>query len=100
MAKAKISIHSGDNTTKICGLNNIECYRNAEKTLFGEDLIDGLKDTDAKSFREKCNCLPSCTNILYDADIDRNRFDWMSLIKSMRFSAKDIESYALDFKKA
>lgn len=62
---------SGDNLTKICGTARIECYTNAEQQIYGEDVIDGLKNEAAKTFRRQCNCRPSCTSIKYDVDIDR-----------------------------
>lgn len=43
----------------------------ARKSLFEEDIIDGLTDETAKLFRQKCNCLPSCKTIQYDAHVDR-----------------------------
>lgn len=72
----------GDNDTQICGANLLDCYLGAEEKLYGEDVIDGLTNEFAKSFRIKCNCLPLCTSISYDADIDRNQFDWISTLKS------------------
>lgn len=68
----------------ICGSANIHCYQNAEQNLFGEDIIDGLKDDDAKSFRLNCNCLPSCTRIIYEglSTVDRAPFDFEALLES------------------
>lgn len=42
----------------------------AAEKLYGEDIVDGLEDENAKSFRKQCNCLPSCTSISYKV-IDR-----------------------------
>lgn len=53
----------------------MKCYDEAETKLFGEDIIDGLKDPVAKSFRKECNCLPSCTAITYEGDIERTAID-------------------------
>lgn len=74
----------GDKNTKICGAGSIKCYQEAEKKLLGEDVIDGLKDHIAKSFRYRCNCLPACTSIVYDAEIDRAKFDWRAAIKNYK----------------
>lgn len=52
----------------------ISCYRNAQKNLFGHDIIDGLIDENAIEFREKCNCVPGCVSIKYDAEVDRTKF--------------------------
>lgn len=66
----------GDKNTKICGTGSSKCYRNAEKKLFGEDIIDDFQDDSVKLFRSQCNCLPACTSIKYDAVIDRTKFDY------------------------
>ena len=52
----------------------IPCYQNAQKNLFGQDIIDGLTDAKAIAFRKKCNCLTGCVNIKYEAVIDRAKF--------------------------
>lgn len=67
---------------------NIKCCRNAEKNLFGQDVIDGLKDKNARSFRERCNCLPSCTKINYRAEIDRTKFNWEATFNSRKIKDK------------
>lgn len=74
----------------ICGASSIRCYRNAEKKLFGKDVIDGLRDHNAKWFRQNCNCLPPCTSIVYDAEIDRAKFDWKAVLDSYK---SPIEQY-------
>lgn len=56
----------GDNKTKICSPLKSECYMKAAEKLYGEDIVDGLPDDDAKLFRNDCNCLPSCTSITYE----------------------------------
>lgn len=60
----------------------VNCYKNAEKRLFGEDIMDGLKDEIVRSFREECNCLPACMSIEYDADIDRAKLDWKAVLNT------------------
>lgn len=57
---------AGDNATKICSSLKSECYKNAAEILYGEDIVDGLEDNDAKLFRKNCNCLSSCTSISYE----------------------------------
>lgn len=69
--KIDINFFLGDVHTKICGPAKIECYRNAERIL--------LTNKKAKTFSEKCNCLPECTKIEYYADIDRVKFDWATI---------------------
>lgn len=63
----------GDENMEICGMSNCECHQRASMDLFGEDVVDGLKNGEAKKFREMCNCLPDCTFITYDFEVDRAR---------------------------
>lgn len=77
-----MEIISGDLKTRICGASSISCYRNADKKLFGEDVIIGLKNDAARSFREQCNCLPACTTITYNAEVDRAKFDFQAKLNS------------------
>lgn len=58
------------------------CYQAAELRLFGKDIMDGSDDHVVKSFREDCNCLPACTSILYEAEIDRAKIDWTAAVKT------------------
>lgn len=88
-----IVLFLGNEKTKICGAGSIRCYRNAREKLFGTDIIDGLKDEEAKSFRLKCNCLPACTSIKYDADIDRATFDRETLLKFANVSNNPIKKF-------
>lgn len=73
----------GDKITKICGIGSGECYVDAEKKLFGEDIIDEFSNDTVKFYRENCNCLPACTSIRYEAFIDRTKFDYPRILKKM-----------------
>lgn len=53
----------GDRRTRICGGAKIKCYKEAEKIF--------STNTNSKSIRSKCNCLPACTSIEYNVNIDR-----------------------------
>lgn len=66
---------TGDKFTKICGSKSVGCCKDAENRLFGEDVIDGLGDKDAKIFRKQCDCLPGCRTIQYEVEIDRAKLD-------------------------
>lgn len=78
---------------RICGSGSIECYQNAGEKLFGTDVIDGLKDKVAKSFRQNCSCLPACTSITYDADMDRMKFDRDAVLTFVNISHSSIKKY-------
>lgn len=74
----------GERKTMICGAASIRCYQAAQRRLFGEFVIDGTRN-DAKLFRENCNCMPSCTSIIYDADIDRAKLNWIEALMNKKF---------------
>ena len=60
----------------------MECVNTQKNRLYGEDIIDGLKDENAKAFRMKCNCLPACITITYEAEIERVKYDQLGTLKS------------------
>ncbi|XP_055304311.1 pickpocket protein 28-like [Sitodiplosis mosellana] len=62
-----------DKHTKMCGGASVKCYRIAEKRLA----------TTAQSFRDQCNCLPTCTSIEYKAEVDRINYDAKDAVESM-----------------
>ncbi|KFB49820.1 hypothetical protein ZHAS_00017840 [Anopheles sinensis] len=69
-----------DANTKVCGASQIQCYNAAEDDMLLEDvkyLVDKSFD-----FRAKCNCLPGCNSLKYDAEISQTAFDWKSLINA------------------
>lgn len=72
----------GAKGTRICGSAKIDCYKLAEQAIFGEDVIEGLPDENAKLFRKKCNCLSACTSIEYDTYIDRANHDVIAALSS------------------
>lgn len=83
---------AGNESTKICGTARVECYMQAQKNLFEEDIVDGLSDEEARSFRKECNCLPSCTLITYDAHIDQSaKFYWKeALLRTLNWRTEDV----------
>lgn len=81
-------IVSGDSETRVCGTLSIKCYRSADKRLFGQDVLMGLKDDGARLFRERCNCLAACTTITYNAEVDRAKFDFGAKLISYNVSAE------------
>lgn len=90
--KCFLSIHSY-RRKRIKNLRRWECkcYQTAERKLFGEDIIDGLIDEKAKSFRLDCNCLAACTSIAYEAVIDRIKIDFETAFKSYKISLDSVK---------
>lgn len=59
------------------------CYNNAEAEL--------LTGNRTKSFREQCNCLPTCTSIEYNVHIDHIKFDAMAVNRIRGFQSNNSE---------
>ena len=88
---------SGDRLTRICGTSSVNCYLNAEESLFGEDAINDLANGTVKHFREECNCLPACTTIKYEAEIDRTQFDYEEILTGLGLSSTFLSTYEIQF---
>lgn len=81
----------GNESTNICGTAKIKCYMQAHQSLFEEDIVDGLTDQEAKTFRRECNCLPSCTTIMYDVHVDRAKFYWReALLRTLNWTTEEV----------
>lgn len=54
--------------------------------LYGEiselEMFDSIEKDMTKSFRDECNCLPACTTIVYNADIDRAKLNYREAQKA------------------
>lgn len=85
----------GDRMTRICGTSSVNCYSNAEESLFGEDAINDLANGMVKQFREGCNCLPACTTIKYEAEIDRTQFDYGEILTGLGLSSTSLSTYEI-----
>uniref|UniRef100_T1GJ31 Uncharacterized protein n=1 Tax=Megaselia scalaris TaxID=36166 RepID=T1GJ31_MEGSC len=71
-------------TTPVCGAAKITCYNQAEDELLQEEFIEGLQ-TSKLNYRgeTKCNCLPSCTEIVYDAEISQAEYDFHAQMRAL-----------------
>lgn len=81
-----VVIFEGERGMMICGREKINCYKIAEKLLFGEDIIDGLIEPKAKEYRLNCNCLPGCTTYIYESEVDRTKFNFLGILNSQKIS--------------
>lgn len=59
--------HAGDQNTKICGATRLQCVKIAQSKLFTTQ--------NGKAFRDGCNCLPSCTFVTFNAEINRMKLN-------------------------
>lgn len=83
---------SGDKHTNVCGARSVRCYQEAQNRLFGEDVIDGLNDENAKSFRRQCNCLSNCRKIYYEVDVEKSKLDLDEVFRSYNLTSGRIQT--------
>lgn len=84
-------LFSGDKYTNFCGAKRYQCFQDAQNRLFGEDVIDGLSDNNAKSFRRQCNCLSNCRKIYYEVDVDKAKLDLDEVFRSYNLTNSRIQ---------
>lgn len=71
-----------------------------------KEIEEGLSSTtDSRRGETKCNCLPLCTSITYDAEISQARFNWEDLFKAFKnpideFPGKQFARLSIFFKEA
>lgn len=74
-----------DKHTPICGAAKIACYNEAEDSILQKEIDEGLSSsTDSIRGNTKCNCLPACTSIQYDAEMSQATFNWKDLFKAYK----------------
>lgn len=73
-----------DDDTPICGVFNVLCYISVENTLW-EDA--GSKDPAIN----KCNCLPACSSISYDAEISQAKFELHRYLQALNESTSHLD---------
>lgn len=57
----------------------------AEDELLQKEIDEGLNSTtDSRRGETKCNCLPLCTSITYDAEISQATFNWQDLFRAFK----------------
>ncbi|KAL9703316.1 hypothetical protein quinque_006834 [Culex quinquefasciatus] len=85
------------NQTRTCDPAEIDCMFDAETLLLEMDLTQHRENSAGGNFRARCNCLPGCTSIQYDAEITQTDFEWMNWVRSMKGKAEKIESMQISY---
>lgn len=80
MTIVRILIHlhvfvAGDKDTQVCGVKKMKCMKETQGKL--------LTTKVGKAFHDKCDCLPACTFIKYNAQVLRRPMDTSNLNKAM-----------------
>lgn len=78
-----------DKDTRICTQGEVACYDEAENGLMMAELTESLESGSGENKRgkTKCNCLPSCTSINYDAEISQADFEYVK-VSFLSFSGR------------
>lgn len=77
------------NTTRICNVKDVQCYDAAEFNLMEEAIEQQLeKEESSDDSDTKCNCLPLCNELQYDADVTDVVFNWKNYVKASKMPVK------------
>lgn len=82
-----------DNITKVCDINQSECYINAQYHIWEletEEDPEELYVAEANVTMD-CNCLPSCNSIEYLTEITQISYDWNSFIVAAKLPVSKTE---------
>ncbi|CRK87601.1 CLUMA_CG001397, isoform A [Clunio marinus] len=73
-----------DTETRICTQSEVSCYDSAEDNLMKLEFTQSLTSGSGvnKLGQTSCNCLPSCTSIVYDAEISQADFEFEKMFNS------------------
>ncbi|CAO1413325.1 unnamed protein product [Diamesa tonsa] len=76
-----------NSSTKVCNLDMVECYRNAEKNFMKQKLEEKLHEESIQTENvniHECKCLPACTSIEYNAEISQSQYEYSEFYKIMK----------------
>lgn len=78
------------NVTRICGLQEFDCGREAEIELFEDMNYNLLSDDEHSRKREKCHCKPACTSINYYTEMSQVEFDFKKVVKPKSYGGQSM----------
>lgn len=66
----------GNQSTPVCGQASAKCMHEAFNEMLVKEIVEGFSSiSDSQWDDTKCNCLPLCTSITYDAEISQANFN-------------------------
>ncbi|XP_063916929.1 pickpocket protein 28-like isoform X2 [Zophobas morio] len=78
-----------DNTTDICGGASLECTKEAERYMQTKNLKRKINNRNKSKRKSKsledCDCLPLCTDLVYDAETSQTDWDWKQWYTALGF---------------
>ncbi|XP_037875388.1 pickpocket protein 28 isoform X1 [Bombyx mori] len=92
-------VHFGmphDSNMSVCNAGSMPCIKHAQMDLVTIAIETGLDDSfdadaldNAKKVSAKCDCLPSCTSIEYEAETSQADFDCLALFRAFRYNVSE-----------
>ncbi|XP_017770444.1 PREDICTED: pickpocket protein 28-like [Nicrophorus vespilloides] len=74
-------------STPICGSGNTICMAMAVHKLLAVQVDEGISsfhEGDDEIKEGKCNCLPACTSLTYNAETSQADFNWQALFRAYK----------------
>lgn len=78
-----------DRSTRICGANDMTCYNKAHYDLLQRNLEEEIHG----KVKQKCNCLPACNSLEYDAYVSDVLFNWKDHMKASKESVAHLNKW-------
>ncbi|XP_045500213.1 pickpocket protein 28-like [Colias croceus] len=83
----------------VCNAGSVACLKMAQMELVTIEIKSGLSsdensnDTlgDARKVAARCECLPACTSIEYEAETSQADYDWMAIFRAHHIPADNID---------
>ncbi|KAK5641659.1 hypothetical protein RI129_010206 [Pyrocoelia pectoralis] len=79
-------------TTKMCGPGNALCMKRAEAEMHTREV--DLDHANANNI-ERCNCLPSCTSLTYNAELSQAYFNWPKVFEGFQVNFSEFPGVAM-----
>lgn len=73
-------------TTRICGADDMDCCNRAQYEMLEKKLKQEIKGESDVDTEKKCDCLPVCNSLEYDAGVTDVLFNWKDHMKASKES--------------
>lgn len=96
-----------DQATALCGSGSTICVHNAQAEMLAREVemdIESFEDEDSDSEsvsatniknKERCNCLPACTSISYNAESSQADFNWPKVFEAFKVNFSEFPGVAM-----
>ncbi|XP_060522631.1 pickpocket protein 28-like isoform X2 [Cylas formicarius] len=84
--------------TPICGSGNLKCMFEAQTELLQIEVQSGLNsidDEEGLNITSKCDCLPACTSLVYNAETSQADFQFEKLFQAFKANLSEFPGVQL-----